>query len=56
MAVTGRVEGIAGGGSVDGTDPSLEGSSTAKDAGDNALAETTSRFTAGVSIRVNRYL
>ena len=37
-------------------DLSLVGSSTAKGAGTNAPEVTTSRFTAGVSIRVNRYL
>jgi len=56
MAVAGGVEGTAGGDSGDGTDPSLDGSSIAKGAGANALEVTTWRFTAGVSIRVNRYL
>jgi len=56
MAVAGGVEGIAVGGSGDGTDPSTGGSSTATGAGDNALEVATSRFTAGVSIRVKRYL
>jgi hypothetical protein len=56
MAVAGGVEGFAGGGSGDGTNPSTGGSSTAKGAGANAPEVTTWRFTAGVSIRVNRYL
>jgi len=56
LAVAGGVEGIAGGGSEDGTDLSLEDSSTARGAGVNALEVPTWGFTAGVSIRLNRYL
>jgi hypothetical protein len=56
MAVAGGVEGIAGGGSGDGTDPSSGDSSTTKGAGANDPEVTTWGFPAAVSIRVNRYL
>ena len=56
MAFAGGVDGIAGGGSGDGTDPSFVGSSTGRSVGVNAPEVTARRFTAGVSIRVNRYL
>ena len=56
MAVAGGVEGTAGGGSSDGTDPALEDSSAAMGTGGNALEVTTWLFTAGVSIWINRFL